>query len=130
MEKKFNSYETLFVVNATLPEEEIKATVEKFTALIADNGTVESVNEWGKRRLAYPINDLTEGYFVCVNFKSATDFPAELKRIFGISDSILRAMVTVASAKVAPAVAAEPSAVAEPAVVAEEPAAVEENVAE
>ena len=114
MEKKFNSYETLFVVDARLSEEEIKATVEKFTALIAENGTIEEVNEWGKRKLAYPINDLTEGYFVCVTFKSATDFPAELKRIFGISDSILRAMVTVASAKkVAPvAVAAEESATA------------------
>ena len=114
MEKKFNSYETLFVVDATLPEEEIKATVEKFTTLIADNGTGEEVNEWGKRRLAYPINDLTEGYFVCVNFKSATDFPAELKRIYGISDSILRAMVTVAPAKkAAPAVEAEAPVAAE-----------------
>ncbi len=114
MEKKFNSYETLFVVDARLSEEEIKATVEKFTTLIADNGTIEEVNEWGKRRLAYPINDLTEGYFVCVNFKSATDFPAELKRIYGISDSILRAMVTVAPAKkAAPAVEAEESAAAE-----------------
>ncbi len=105
MEKKLNSYETLFVVDARLSEEEIKATVEKYTTLIADNGTVEEVNEWGKRKLAYPINDLTEGYFVCVTFKSATDFPAELKRVFGISDIILRAMVTVASEKKAAPVA-------------------------
>ena len=105
MEKKLNSYETLFVVDARLSEEEIKATVEKYTTLIADNGTIEEVNEWGKRKLAYPINDLTEGYFVCVTFKSATDFPAELKRVFGISDTILRAMVTVASEKKAAPVA-------------------------
>ena len=115
MEKKIGSYEVLFVVNGQLPEEEIKSTVEKFTTLIADNGTIESVNEWGKRKLAYPINYINEGYYVCVNFKSATDFPAELKRLFGINDSIIRAMVTVAAAK--KAVAAE--------AVAEAPAAEE-----
>lgn len=105
MEKKIGSYEVLFVVNGQLPEEEIKSTIEKFTTLIADNGTIESVNEWGKRKLAYPINYINEGYYVCVNFKSATDFPAELKRLFGINDSIIRAMVTVATAKKAAPVA-------------------------
>ncbi len=110
MEKKIGSYEVLFVVNGQLPEEEIKSTVEKFTTLIADNGTIESVNEWGKRKLAYPINYINEGYYVCVNFKSATDFPAELKRLFGINDSIIRAMVTVAATKKAAPVVAEAAA--------------------
>ena len=76
MEKAVNSYETMFIVNPTISEDDVKATVEKFTALIAENGTVGEVNEWGKRRLAYPINDIPEGYYVLVNFTSASDFPA------------------------------------------------------
>ena len=91
--EKIGSYETLFIVNPQLIEEETKAMVEKFTALISANGTIESVNEWGKRRLAYPINDLNEGYYVQVNFKSAPAFPAELERIFRITDGIMRAIV-------------------------------------
>ena len=93
MEKILGSYETLFAVNTLLPEEEIKATVDKFAALIAENGTVESVNEWGKRRFAYPVNDIAEGYYVCITFKAKADFPAELERIYGISDAILRSIV-------------------------------------
>ena len=102
MEKKICSYETLFVLNATLSEEDQKALVEKFTSLIAENGTVEAVNEWGKRRLAYPINDMVEGCFVNVTFKSEPAFPAELKRIFGITDGILRASVIRLEEKKAP----------------------------
>ena len=86
-------YEVLFVVDLTPGEEGVKALVEKFTSLIADNGTVNEVNEWGKRRLAYPINDMNEGYYVLVNFSAPTDFPAELERVFSITDGILRSMV-------------------------------------
>lgn len=93
MEKILNSYETLFVVDCSAGEEATKATVEKFTALIAENGTIDNIDEWGKRRLAYPINDLTDGYYVLVNFKSAGEFPAELERLFGINESILRSIV-------------------------------------
>jgi small subunit ribosomal protein S6 len=93
MEKVMNSYETLFVVDATLSEEDVKATVEKFTALIAENGTIESVDEWGKRKLAYPINDKNDGYYVLVNFKSEGEFPSELERVFGINEYILRSIV-------------------------------------
>ena len=93
MEKVVNSYETLFVVNPTLAEDELKAVVDKFTALIAENGTVGEIDEWGKRRLAYPINDINEGYYVVVTFKSAPDFPAELERVFGITDGIMRSVV-------------------------------------
>ncbi|MBQ7353764.1 MAG: 30S ribosomal protein S6 [Clostridia bacterium] len=88
-----NSYETLFVVDATLSEEEVKATIEKFTALIAENGTIDSVDEWGKRKLAYPINDKNDGYYVLVNFKSEGEFPSELERLFGINEYILRSIV-------------------------------------
>ena len=93
MEKNNMSYEVLFVVDLTNGEEEVKNLVEKFTSLIAANGTVNEVNEWGKRRLAYPINDMNDGYYVLVNFSAPTDFPAELERIFSITDGILRSMV-------------------------------------
>lgn len=90
---KISSYETLFIVDVQQGEEGVKALVDKFTGLIAANGTIESVDEWGKRKLAYPINDLVEGYYVLVNFKSAPEFPAELERVFGITDGIMRSMV-------------------------------------
>ena len=93
MEKNNMSYEVLFVVDLTPGEEAVKALIEKFTSLIAANGTVNEVNEWGKRRLAYPINDMNDGYYVLVNFSAPTDFPAELERIFSITDGILRSMV-------------------------------------
>ena len=88
-----NKYETIFVIDATKTEEEIAAFVEKFKSLIEKYGEIESVDEWGKRRLAYPINDLTEGYYVLVNFKSKPDFPAELERVYGITDGIIRDIV-------------------------------------
>jgi len=93
MEKIVNSYETLFVIDADLTEEETKALVEKFQTLIADNGEITEVNEWGKRKLAYPINDKPEGYYVLINFKSESTLPLELERIFGITEGILRSIV-------------------------------------
>ena len=97
MDKVINSYETLFIVNCENGEEAVKATVDKFTGLVAENGTVESVNEWGKRRLAYPINDLMEGYYVLVNHKADTQFIKELTRLFNINENIMRSM-TIANA--------------------------------
>ena len=93
MEKIVNSYETLFVIDADLTEEETKALVEKFQKLIADNGEISEVSEWGKRKLAYPINDKAEGYYVLINFKSESTLPLELERIFGITEGILRSIV-------------------------------------
>ena len=95
MPKITGKYETIFIVNATLTEEAIKGLVEKFTSLIAANGEVESVDVWGKRRLAYPINYKTEGYYVLVSYKSKADFPQELERQFGITEGVLRYMTTV-----------------------------------
>lgn len=113
MEKVICSYECLFVVKPGLAEEETKAVVNKFTSLIADNGgAVESVNEWGKRRLAYPIEKFVEGYYVLVNFKSEAALPAELNRVFGITDEILRYLV-VRSVCGAPAAEAEEAPAAE-----------------
>ena len=88
-----SSYETMFIVDMAGGEENVKSIIAKFTDLIAKNGTVEAVNEWGSRKLAYPINDINEGYYVIVNFKSAPDFPAELERIFGITEGIMRSIV-------------------------------------
>lgn len=93
MEKIINSYETLFVIDPDLTEEATKALVEKFSKLISDNGEIVEANEWGKRKLAYPINDKTEGYYVLINFKSEGTLPCELERIFGITEGILRSIV-------------------------------------
>ena len=90
---KISSYETLFIVDAQQGDDGIKALVDKFTGLIAANGTIESVDEWGKRKLAYPINDKAEGYYVLINFKSESTLPLELERIFGITEGILRSIV-------------------------------------
>ena len=108
MEKKICSYETLFAVSGNLTEEDAKAVIEKFVTLINENGTDVDVNEWGKRRFAYPINYVTEGYYVLVSYKSNADFPQELERQFGITEGILRYMTTTkcekSAAKAEPAV--------------------------
>ena len=87
------NFETLFVVNATLSEEEIAGVVGKFKSLIEANGTVESVDEWGKRRMAYPIQDMNEGYYVLITFSAPTAFPAELQRLFNINDAVIRSII-------------------------------------
>ena len=93
MAEIINKYETIFVLDADLDEERTAALTERFQKLIADNGTVESVDVWGKRRLAYPINYKTEGYYVLVNFSSSPEFPKELERIYGITDGVIRTLV-------------------------------------
>lgn len=94
MSKANSSYETIFVVDLSLGEEGVKNMVEKFTSLISANGEVSEINEWGKRRLAYPINDLNEGYYVLVEYTSPAAFPAELDRNFNITEGILRSFTT------------------------------------
>ena len=89
-----NFYESMFIVDVTGGEDAVKASVEKFVGLInANSETVYEVNEWGKRRLAYPINDKPEGYYVVVTFKADPEFPAEFERLANIDESILRSMV-------------------------------------
>ena len=89
-----NKYEAAMVFSVKNGDDAVKALTEKFNSLITENATVENVDDWGKRRLAYPINDLSEGYYVLVNFNAKTDFPAELERVFGITEGIMRYMVT------------------------------------
>ena len=86
-------YETVMVFSTAITEEETQALVEKFKNLIAKNSTVESVDDWGKRRLAYPINDENDGYYVLVNFSCEPDFPAELDRVYKITDGVLRSLI-------------------------------------
>jgi small subunit ribosomal protein S6 len=86
-------YETVIIFKATLSEEDTAAQVEKFKSLISANGTLDTVDEWGKRRLAYPINDENEGYYVQFNYTAPVDFPAEFDRQLKISDNVLRSLI-------------------------------------
>ena len=95
MEKTRNSYECMYIIDAGLDEASIQALVEKFKNLVTEEqGELESVDEWGKRRLAYEIDHKTEGYYVLMHFKADAAFPAELHRVMGITDGILRCLVT------------------------------------
>ena len=93
MEKVINSYECLFIVDVANGEEATAAKVNKFTALISNNAEVVEVNEWGKRRLAYLINDEAEGYYVLFNYQATPEFPAELDRVVKITDGVLRSLI-------------------------------------
>ena len=92
MEKVINTYENLFIVSLANGEEAAKEIVNKFTTLIANNAEIVEVADWGKRRLAYLINDESEGYYTVVTFKTASDFPAELDRLFNIDENVMRSM--------------------------------------
>ena len=91
MEKVINSYETMFIVDVTNGEEATEATVNKFMSVIEANAEIVDVAKWGKRRLAYLINDMPEGFYTVVTFKSAPEFPSELERLFNIDENVMRA---------------------------------------
>lgn len=88
-----NKYEATIIFSVAGSEEETAALKEKFNDLIAKNGTIENVDDWGKRRLAYLINDETDGYYSFFTFESGPDFPIELERVARITDGILRIMI-------------------------------------
>lgn len=88
-----NKYETLFIINSQLEEEGIQNLVEKFKNLLETSAQLESIDEWGKRKLAYLINDMAEGYYVYAIFSAEPDFPHELERIFKITDGIIKYIV-------------------------------------
>ena len=88
-------YEVMYIINPNLSEEETAAIVEKFKALVDANGTLEELEEMGKRKLAYEINYISEGTYVLMKFTSGPAFPAELDRILGITDGILRRLITL-----------------------------------
>ncbi|MBR6742913.1 MAG: 30S ribosomal protein S6 [Clostridia bacterium] len=87
-----NKYEACLIFSVAGGEEKTNELKEKFAALIAANGTVVGVDDWGKRRLAYLIDDETEGNYVFTTFESAPEFPAELERVAGITEGVLRVM--------------------------------------
>ena len=121
MEKIINSYESMLIVSLANGEEAAKATVSKFTNLITANAELVQVDEWGRRRLAYLINDMSEGYYAVATFKAESDFPQELQRLMNIDESVMRIMVIKLDYEpVAKAVEAPVEEAAQEEVVAEE----------
>ena len=89
-----NKYENMYVITPELEDEALRACIDKFSGIItANGGTIESVDEWGKRKLAYPIDYKTEGYYVLTTFEADPEFPKELERNFNNDESILRYLV-------------------------------------
>ena len=92
------NYEVVYILDPAMGEEAIAAMVAKFKTLVETQGTVSEVDEWGKRRLAYPINDLNEGYYVLMNIETKPEFPAELERVMKITEGVLRCLTTAVEA--------------------------------
>ncbi|QAT50371.1 30S ribosomal protein S6 [Caproiciproducens sp. NJN-50] len=88
-----NSYETVFILSTKLGEEGITSTIQKFKDLIAEHATIDNVDDWGKRRLAYPIQKEEEGYYTLIAFTSSPEFTAELDRVYNITDGVLRSLI-------------------------------------
>ena len=131
------NYETVMVISMKQGEEGIQALIEKFKALIEKHATLQSVDEWGKRKLAYLINKESEGYYVLMNFEAEADFPAELDRIYKITDGIMRSLIIrkpdgaeVVVAKEEPKAEAEEAPAEEPAAEAATEEAPAEEAAE
>lgn len=88
-----NSYEAMMVFSVKNGEKGVPALIEKFKALIEQNGTLDSIDEWGKRKLAYAINDEPEGFYALFNFSAVPEFPEEFYRVAGITDGVLRSLI-------------------------------------
>ena len=95
MAKITGKYEVLYIIDADLGEEGINALVEKFKAMVEAEGTLLNIDLWGKRRLAYLVNDKPEGYYVLMNFETKPEFPAELERVMKITEGVMRCLTTV-----------------------------------
>ena len=86
-------YEIVMVFSLSKGEEAVNALKTKFTDLISKNGTLGEVEDWGRKKLAYPINYEADGYYVLINFSSEESFPAELDRVINITDGVLRSLI-------------------------------------
>ena len=95
MAKTSEKYELMYIINPTLSEEDTAAVVAKFKALVEEHGTLDEMEEMGKRKLAYEIDDMSEGYYVLVKFTSDPSFPAELDRVLRITDGVMRSLITL-----------------------------------
>ena len=93
MAKLSGNYEVVYILDPNLGEENTAAMVAKFKTLVENNGTLAEIDEWGKRRLAYPINDLNDGYYVLMTFSAKPEFPRELDRILRITDGVMRSLI-------------------------------------
>ncbi len=93
------NYEVMIVIDNALTDEEREATLERIRGIIAAEGEVGETDVWGVRKLAYPINKKTEGYYVVIPFSAGPDFPKELDRRLRISDSVIRHMIVNKDAK-------------------------------
>ena len=93
MAKISANYEVVFIIDPAQGEEGVAALTEKFKTLVEQNSSAMEVEEWGKRKLAYAINYITEGYYVLISFTSAPEFPKELDRILRITDGGIRSMI-------------------------------------
>jgi len=89
-----SNYELMYILDVTKSEEEIQTLVEKFKVLIESNGALTEQELIGKRRLAYPINDMPEGYYVLVKFTSTHELPAEVSRVLKITEGVMRSLIT------------------------------------
>ena len=91
-----NSYELLYILNNELSDEAKGAVVEKLNAVVTDNGgTIDGIDKWGTRKLAYPIDYKTEGYYVLVNFTAPATLPDELERVMRITDAVIRFLIVM-----------------------------------
>ncbi|BDF59548.1 30S ribosomal protein S6 [Christensenellaceae bacterium] len=87
-------YESMYILKPDMEEEKKDALVKRFSDIVVNNGgNVEKIDEWGKKRLAYPIQYINDGYYVLMNFEAEPTLPAELERNYKISDDVLRFMV-------------------------------------
>lgn len=87
------NYEAVYILNPVIGEEATAATTEKIQALVEASATLEKVDVWGRRRLAYEINDQKEGYYVLMNFSAEAEFPKELERVLKITEGVMRYLV-------------------------------------
>lgn len=94
MAKLNEKYELMYIIDAGISEEETEALIERFNSLIEEHGTIDEHEDMGVRKLAYEIDYKTEGHYVLTKFTSGPEFPKELSRVLGISDKILRNLIT------------------------------------
>ena len=86
-------YEAVYIISPNLEEEPVKGIIAKFNNLVSQHGTLENTDEWGRKKLAYEVQDQKEGYYVLMNFTASPDFPAELERNFKITEGVIKYIV-------------------------------------
>ena len=89
-----NTYEVMYIINPGVEDEARNQLVERFSSIVtAGGGTVEKVDDWGKRKLAYPIQDLNDGHYILMHFSANPELPYELERNMKINENIMRYLV-------------------------------------